>query len=181
VKLDHLALSNAGVNSGAIPPIYLSIYLSIYSSTVLLLDLGRFSSILILYTVGRTPWTGDQPVAKPLPTHRTIKTQNKFTQISMPRVGFEPMIPAFERAKTVHALDRAVTVIGPIPSPISQMQLLSAQNIFKNTSTCFSLKMKCRNRGQWAPLLAWPLTKMCVRVQTELNAFLTSALDGGER
>jgi hypothetical protein len=31
----------------------------------------------------------------------------------MPRVGFEPTIPAFERVKTVHALDRAVTVIGP--------------------------------------------------------------------
>jgi hypothetical protein len=31
---------------------------------------------------------------------------------SMPRVGFEPMIPAFERAKTVHALDGAATVIG---------------------------------------------------------------------
>jgi hypothetical protein len=33
----------------------------------------------------------------------------------MPRVGFEPTIPAFERAKTVHALDRATTVIG-LPS-----------------------------------------------------------------
>jgi hypothetical protein len=30
----------------------------------------------------------------------------------MPRVGFEPKIPAFERAKTVHALDCAATVIG---------------------------------------------------------------------
>jgi hypothetical protein len=30
----------------------------------------------------------------------------------MPRVGFELTIPAFERAKTVHALDHAVTVIG---------------------------------------------------------------------
>jgi hypothetical protein len=30
----------------------------------------------------------------------------------MSRVGFEPMIPVFERAKAVHALDRAVTVIG---------------------------------------------------------------------
>jgi hypothetical protein len=29
----------------------------------------------------------------------------------MPLVGFEPTIPAFERAKTVHALDRAATVI----------------------------------------------------------------------
>jgi hypothetical protein len=27
-------------------------------------------------------------------------------------VGFEPTIPAFERAKTVHALDRPATVIG---------------------------------------------------------------------
>jgi hypothetical protein len=27
-------------------------------------------------------------------------------------VGFEPTIPAFERAKTVHALDSAATVIG---------------------------------------------------------------------
>jgi hypothetical protein len=30
----------------------------------------------------------------------------------MPRVGFETTIPVFERAKTVHALDRAVTLIG---------------------------------------------------------------------
>jgi hypothetical protein len=30
----------------------------------------------------------------------------------MPIVGFEPTIPAFERTKTVHALDRAATVIG---------------------------------------------------------------------
>jgi hypothetical protein len=30
----------------------------------------------------------------------------------MPCVGFELTIPAFERAKTVHAVDRAATVIG---------------------------------------------------------------------
>jgi hypothetical protein len=79
---------------------------TIYGSTALL-DLGRFFSFLILYTVGRTPWTGDQPVARPLPAHRTTQTQNKRTQTPMPRVGFEPTIPVFERAKTVHALDRA--------------------------------------------------------------------------
>jgi hypothetical protein len=33
-----------------------------------LLDLGRFSSFLILYTVARIPWTEDQSVARPLPT-----------------------------------------------------------------------------------------------------------------
>jgi hypothetical protein len=30
----------------------------------------------------------------------------------MNRIGFELTIPVFERAKTVHALDRAATVIG---------------------------------------------------------------------
>jgi hypothetical protein len=32
----------------------------------------------------------------------------------MPRVGFEPMTPVIERAKTVHALDCAGTVIGDL-------------------------------------------------------------------
>jgi hypothetical protein len=30
----------------------------------------------------------------------------------MPRVRFDPTTPEFERAKTVHAQDRAATVIG---------------------------------------------------------------------
>jgi hypothetical protein len=34
-------------------------------------------SFLILYTVRRTPWAGDQHVARPLPTHRITQTQNK--------------------------------------------------------------------------------------------------------
>jgi hypothetical protein len=38
-------------------------------------------------------------------------TQNKFTQTSMPLLGFEPTTTALERAKTIHALDRAATVI----------------------------------------------------------------------
>jgi hypothetical protein len=33
----------------------------------------------------------------------------------MPWVGFEPTILAFERAKTIHALDRAAIVIGNHP------------------------------------------------------------------
>jgi hypothetical protein len=62
--------------------------------------LGPYSSFsfVILYTVGWTPWTGDQPVARPLPTHRT-QTQ----QICMAVVGFEPTNAVFERAMTVHA------------------------------------------------------------------------------
>jgi hypothetical protein len=32
------------------------------------------------YTDGRAPWTSDQLVARPLPTHRTTQTQNKRIQ-----------------------------------------------------------------------------------------------------
>jgi hypothetical protein len=67
----------------------------------------RFVSLqfLNLKTVGKTPSQGRY-------LHRTIQTLNKRTQISMRRVGFEPTIPVFERAKTVHALDRAAAVFG---------------------------------------------------------------------
>jgi hypothetical protein len=79
-----------------------------------LLALGRFLSFFVCYRVGRTPWTGDQPVARPLPPHRTAQMQNKRTQISMPPVGFEPTIPVSERAKIFCALDHAATAIGTI-------------------------------------------------------------------
>jgi hypothetical protein len=80
--------------------VYLSIYLSIY--------LCRYSPcgprpsfhFLSLYNVGRTE---SQPVARSLPTHRTTQTQKECTQTSMPRVGYEPTISVFERAKTFHA------------------------------------------------------------------------------
>jgi hypothetical protein len=44
--------------------------------------------------------------------HR-INANTHTHQTSMPLAGFEPMIPASERAKTVHVLDRAATVTGP--------------------------------------------------------------------
>jgi hypothetical protein len=50
------------------------------------------------------------PFARPLPTHGTTQTQIKRIKTSMSSVGFESKISVFERAKTVHALDRAVTV-----------------------------------------------------------------------
>jgi hypothetical protein len=43
-------------------------------------------SFLILYTVGRTPWTGDQSVARPLPTHRETQTESKHTDIHVSSV-----------------------------------------------------------------------------------------------
>jgi hypothetical protein len=91
--------------------VYLFVYLCICGSTALCWALAAFQ-FLNLYILGRTPWTGDQPVARPVPTDRTTQTQNKRTQTSVPRIGFEPTIPVLERTKTVHASDRSATVIG---------------------------------------------------------------------
>jgi hypothetical protein len=64
-------------------------------------------------TNGRTPWTSDQPIARPLPTYRRTQTQNKRTHKHQCLwVRSELTVSAFERAKTVHALDRAATAIG---------------------------------------------------------------------
>jgi hypothetical protein len=52
--------------------------------------------------------------------HTGQHKQNKGTLTSMPRKGFEPTIPVFERAKTVHDLDRAATVIGKELHYVSQ-------------------------------------------------------------
>jgi hypothetical protein len=67
---------------------------------------------LILYTVGRTSLGGISP-SQCLYLHTE---QHKYgikhtIHTSMPWVGFEPTIPAFERAKAAYALDRAATVI----------------------------------------------------------------------
>jgi hypothetical protein len=70
---------------------------------------------LNLYRVGRTPWTGDQPVARPLPTHR-INT-HKHTCLEW---EFDHTFPVFERAKTVRAVDGAATVIGRPQSKASK-------------------------------------------------------------
>jgi hypothetical protein len=48
---------------------------SLSPSLSLSLDVQPFGSwqlfqFLNLYTIGRAPWTGDQPTARPLPTHR---------------------------------------------------------------------------------------------------------------
>jgi hypothetical protein len=94
----------------------LSIYLSIYLWPYSPCRPWSLFQFLNLYAVSRTPWTGDQPVARPLTTHRSTQTQNKRTQTSMSLVKFEPTIPVFERAKTIHALDRAATVIGRVMS-----------------------------------------------------------------
>jgi hypothetical protein len=54
--------------------VFLTEKLSVYGC-IDFVDLGCFFSFL--YTVCRTSWTGDQPIARPLPTHRTTQTQKK--------------------------------------------------------------------------------------------------------
>jgi hypothetical protein len=72
----------------------LLLLLLLYSSLV---GLGHFFSFLILYTVGRTPWTRDQPFARPLPTHRTTQTQNKRTQCRHPCLQWD-LNPRFQHS-----------------------------------------------------------------------------------
>jgi hypothetical protein len=50
---------------------------------------------LNLYTVGRTPWTGGSP-SQGRYLHTEQHKQNKRTQTSMPRVGFELTIPVLK-------------------------------------------------------------------------------------
>jgi hypothetical protein len=38
---------------------------------------------LELHTVGMTPWTGDQPVGRLIPVHRTAQRQKKRTETFM--------------------------------------------------------------------------------------------------
>jgi hypothetical protein len=91
---------------------------------------------LHLYAAGRAFWTGDQPVARLLPTQRTTQRQNKCTETSMPQVEFELTIPVFEWAKTVLALDRAATVIG--------INFISKKNIYNS----FKVKVM-ENISEW--------------------------------
>jgi hypothetical protein len=50
---------------------FLLFFILIYSP---FFGLDSFFSFLFLYTIVRTPWMGDQPVAVPLPTHKTTQT-----------------------------------------------------------------------------------------------------------
>jgi hypothetical protein len=50
---------------------------------------------------------GNQPVAMPLPIHRIDADRHAYLELR-----FEPTFPVFKRAKAVHVLGRAATVIG---------------------------------------------------------------------
>jgi hypothetical protein len=85
--------------------------LSIYNSTALCWTLASFQFLdIFTRSVGHL----GRGISPSQGTHKTAQTQNKRTLTSMPQVGFEHTIPVFERAKTVHALDRTATLIGGV-------------------------------------------------------------------
>jgi hypothetical protein len=88
-----------------------SLYGSAAIRTLAVLFLVPYSDTQLVGSLGK----GISQSQSPLSTHRTPRTQNKCTQISMPRVGFEPTTPVFKRTKKVDDLDRAATLINFYP------------------------------------------------------------------
>jgi hypothetical protein len=70
----------------------------------------------VFHTVGRTSWTSDQPVARPLPMHRTTQTQNKCTDIhaSSGIRSRDPGVPASEDTSCLRPSGHC----GRLPIPI---------------------------------------------------------------
>jgi hypothetical protein len=97
---------------------------------------------------GGTRWTGNQSRGKAA-TYTQDNTSNKRTETSMLRVAFEPTIPSFERAKKVHALDRAATVknylIGAVPPAFRRhaLPLTPFQFIILSSFYCSISSLKC--------------------------------------
>jgi hypothetical protein len=63
----------------------------------------------------------------------------------MPQVGFEPIVPAFERAKTVHALDGAANVI-MWSAPLSlgmEIDLKRVSKLFMNNGLYVRKPQRC--------------------------------------
>jgi hypothetical protein len=66
----------------------------------------------------------------------------------MPRVEFEHTTPVFERAKTVHALARAATVVGKLHNYVDQ--IIKAE---EEDETCLYCGVAPRGRSIERPLL----------------------------
>jgi hypothetical protein len=82
----------------------------------------------------------------------------------MPQVRFEPTIPVFERAKAVHALDRAATVIG-----LSSFYLLPEmyfQTAFMNISDILNLK------GKYS-VFSWPMPWAHLPLRSHKKIYMT--------
>jgi hypothetical protein len=72
----------------------------------------------------------------------------------MPSVGLEPTIPVFKRAKTIHALDRAATVIGPSQGLLIQTarHQLRGKDLYTNYPG-FNLHYMSNQKQTWNEIL----------------------------
>jgi hypothetical protein len=81
----------------------------------------------------------------------------------MPWVGFEPKIPASDRAKTVHALDRSATVTGLSHKPVNSITI-DIRQLWLSVLPCIELiegRSKLRGEGvnkEVAHILKWRVT-----------------------
>jgi hypothetical protein len=110
--------------------------LSIYGS-IALVDLGRFFSFLIHTQSVRILGRGISP-SQIRYLHTEEHKQNKRTQTSTPRVGFEPTIAVFERTKTVHTLDRLPAVAQAVsrwlPTAAARVRVRAACGVYGGQS-----------------------------------------------
>jgi hypothetical protein len=105
VYLNHQPLSTTYPNSHLL---LLSLYpYAFFRRRNFFFTYGSFRHLVGL--LGR----GISPAPRPLPTQDNTNTE-KRRHTSMPRAGFEPAIPMFERPKTVLALDREAIETGQI-------------------------------------------------------------------
>jgi hypothetical protein len=64
------------------------------------------------FTDGRTHWTSDQLVARPLPKHKTTQTQNKHIPNTHALCEIRTHDPGFRASEDSTLLDRSATVTG---------------------------------------------------------------------
>jgi hypothetical protein len=84
-------------------------YLSIYSSCFHLerrTSEKRLFHFSFLSLVSTTPWTGDQPIARPLP----IQDNTNIDVL----IGIQTHDPSVRADEDIHAVDRADTLIGQL-------------------------------------------------------------------
>jgi hypothetical protein len=133
---------------------------------------------LIIQTVGRTPWAGDQPTARTLPTQGNTKRINVDDIHAFS--GIRTHHPSVKRAKTVHALDRAATLIG-VYRPTGRFLPLepTKRKLFKSQShlKCLNENNLCTRKKKPAlktvsTYFAWSYLMWDINMWRNFNTFL---------
>jgi hypothetical protein len=113
------------------------------------------------YTDGRTPWTSDQPVARPLPKHRTTQTQNK--RIHTPNIhalnGIRTHDPSFRASEDSSCLrprgycDRPIIVLTYLKVSECCLTAFSHKRRIFDKMTNISIFIEWNILGQYVSLI----------------------------